>query len=115
MGGGNSLPLDEAVLKPMGTLKGIADYDPYWEVLFNRTSCFNKKSLELMHVPVCISNIKKSRPNTLKQLVRLGIAKLIDLIHQISLKTAPDSLGSSQVPRNFNSISSSQIRNFTVK
>ena len=80
MGGNSSRPLDAAVLGPMATYQAIADDDEYWNVLFARAVVRDKKG-DVKFLPKHMTSIAKTRPNTLRQLVRLGIVKLIDLIH----------------------------------
>ena len=86
MGGESSLPLDAAVLNPLQTASAIGDDDEYWDLLFSRSVVKEKGAV--LHVQPCLKHVCETHPNTLKQLVRLGLVRLIDLVHKCDLTLA---------------------------
>ena len=91
MGGESSLPLDAAVLNPLETASAIGDDDEYWDLLFSRSVVKEKGAV--LHLQPSLKLVWETHPSTLKQLVRLGLVRLIDLVHKCDLTITTNEAG----------------------
>ena len=85
--------LNKAALMPMQTLDVIDDNDEYWGFLFSRIIITNKKGSRVLFIGEAMKDVYRKHPNTVKQMVRIGLVRLIDLVHQCELESAPDMTG----------------------
>ena len=85
--------LNKAALMPMQTLNSIDDNDEYWEFLFSRIVMTNQKYSRVLFIGDAMKNVYRKHPDTVKQMVRIGLVRLIDRVHQCELEMVSDMVG----------------------
>ena len=80
MGGLSSVPFDTRVLEPLSIMNEISDDDEYWDLLFLRTVVQENKDVQ-----PCLAAVNRDHPHRLRQIIRLGLVRLNDLVHKCDL------------------------------